>query len=147
MRGGRRSTTRRSRNVSPVGWVMFGPQPESTREVVPRRPVVKPIRAAQRRHQEGAILWAHPRSPQLSVPLRNNTVAEDLTQPIAEQDVKPTDKGDGMDFPEKSLLEFPDASNFIHGDGGTISLDIEPHWTVADEGINNNAFVEVKTPG
>ncbi len=81
----------------------------------------------------------------LSVPLNGHARTEGLIQPTLEQDLTAAATGEGMDFPEHSILQFPDASMFIRGDGGTIALDIEPHWTVAEEGVRNNAFVEVKT--
>jgi hypothetical protein len=77
----------------------------------------------------------------LSVPLNGTTRAEDLTPPIVEENVKPAEGGDGVQFPGDSVLQFP---GVVKADGGTISLDVEPNWNGSDPGDNH--FVEVRTP-
>lgn len=84
-------------------------------------------------------------APLLELPLKNDTLAADLTAPIDEQDVKRSDAADGMEFPENAVLEFEDASRFIKGETGTISVDVVPSWNGSDPGFDSNALVEVKT--
>jgi Concanavalin A-like lectin/glucanases superfamily len=85
----------------------------------------------------------------LSLPLHGTTEPEDADQPqpVAEQNIKPGNDGNGVEFPVDSVLEFPDASNFIYPQGGSLSLDIKPSWKPSwDDSNVNNSFVQVKTP-
>jgi concanavalin A-like lectin/glucanase superfamily protein len=86
----------------------------------------------------------------LSLPLHGTTEPEDpgQPQPVAEQNIKPANDGNGVQFPVDSVLEYPDASNFINPQAGSLSLDVKPSWGTPswDDSNVNNSFVQVKTP-
>lgn len=81
----------------------------------------------------------------LSLPLAGNTQAEGPSQPVAEANLKIDQETGEIEFPENSVLEFPDAASIIQPEAGTLSLDIVPNWDGTDPG--DSTFVQVKRPG
>jgi hypothetical protein len=77
----------------------------------------------------------------LSVPLDGFVGAEGATQPVAEENLYVDEETGSVEFPEDSVLEFPNAGN-IQSNGGTVSLEIEPNWNGTDDG--DNSFVQVR---
>lgn len=120
----------------------------------PARPATAPGSGQAPSEQQVAEPGAAPQPPgqnapqdvMLSVPLHGTTQPDGANQPqpVAEQNIKPSEDGNGEQFPADSVLEFPDAARFINPQAGTLSLDIKPAW----DGLNNldNSFVQVKTP-
>lgn len=77
----------------------------------------------------------------LHLPLVEDVQAKE-SAPIEETGIDRAEEGEGMTFTEDAVLAFPDAGN-ASGNGGTISLEIEPSWHGSDE--TNNAFVNIRS--
>jgi concanavalin A-like lectin/glucanase superfamily protein len=81
----------------------------------------------------------------LSLPLsrEHGTLALDSTAPMIEQDITYSDDGSGVKFGPSSVLAYPNSGN-VRGDGGTISLDINPEWNGGDDG--DFSLMNLRTP-
>ena len=70
-------------------------------------------------------------------------MASDSTPPLVQQNLTFPEDEDGARFAADSVLAFPDAAH-LRGEGGTLSLEIEPDWDGNDPG--DFSLLNVRNP-